>query len=235
MRGWSPADTVGIGDREMMTDDEVSDLRTVVVVDDHRTFTQLLTMALDGHERLRCVGTAADARSAHDLLLRVAPDVVVIDHRLGEDDGLETAREVVERFPHIAVVMLTAYPTSHLMRQAAASGVSALVPKDGLLQDLIEVLVTATPDTFEVPPALLRVLMNEAQAPVIALSPRELDVLERLAGGRDVRRIARELDITINTTRGHVKTILSKLGAHSQLEAVAIAHRAGILASSARS
>lgn len=206
--------------------------RTAIVVDDHRTFTELLTMALDAHAGLTCVGSARDAGSAVALMEHRQPDVVIMDYRLGDDDGVQTTRRIAARWPATTIVMLTAYPTRHLMTEAAAAGASALLPKDGSLADLLDVLVTAVPGAFAVPPGLLRTLVaTDLRDSVTCLTHRELDVLQQLALGLDVRRISRELGITVSTTRGYVKAILVKLDAHTQLEAVAHAHQVGLITS----
>lgn len=210
--------------------DTYAQCRTAIVVDDHRTVTELLTMALDAHPGLDCLGSATDAAAALALLERHPVDVVIMDYRLGEDNGVETTRRIIERWPAAAVVLLTAYPTRHLMTEAAAAGASALLPKDGSLADLMHVLLSAVPGRFVVPPGLLRELVTaDLHDPVAALTPRELDVLQLLSLGLDVRRISRELRITVNTARGYVKAILAKLDAHTQLEAVAHAHHAGLI------
>lgn len=206
--------------------------RTTIVVDDHRTFAELLTMALEAHVGLRCVGSARDAVTAFAQIERRRPDLVIMDYRLGTDDGVSVTRRIVARWPETVVVMLTAYPTRHLMTEAADAGASALLPKDGSLADLLDILVSAVPGTFAVPAGLLRTMVaTDLKDSVTRLTHREHDVLHLLARGHDVRRISRELDITVNTARGYVKAILVKLDAHTQLEAVAHAHQAGLITS----
>lgn len=206
--------------------------RTAVVVDDHRTFAELLTMALDAHVGLTCVGVAGDAAAALVQTERWRPDLVIMDYRLGADDGVAVTRKILARWPQIVVVLLTAYPTRHLMIEAADAGASALLPKDGSLADLLEILVSAVPGTFAVPPGLLRTMVaTDLSASTARLTHREREVLHLLARGSDVRQISRELDITVNTARGYIKAILVKLSAHTQLEAVAHAHQAGLITS----
>jgi DNA-binding NarL/FixJ family response regulator len=203
---------------------------TVVVVDDHRTFTELLTMALDAHDVLDCIGTATDTGSTLSLLERQVPDVVVMDYRLGAENGVALTQLLTQRWPKLYVILLTAYPTHRLLAQAASAGACALLPKDGSLSYLLDAMLDTSPGRFTVPPALLRLLVTAIPSETGKdLTHRELDVLHLLALGHDVRRIARHLCITVNTARGHVKSILAKLDAHSQLEAVVAAHRAGLL------
>lgn len=207
----------------------------VLVVDDHRTFTDLVTMALDAEADLECVGAAHTASAAHALAALHAPDVVLMDVNLKAEDGLDLAQDMIAARPELRVVVLTAHGDRTVMRRAAHVGACALLPKDGSLPDLLEVLRAARPGSFLVHPALLHDLVvedrgqDQPQPTVPALTPRERRVVELLAEGRDVRRIGQELGISVHTCRGHVKSLLSKLGAHSQLEAVAVARSQGLV------
>jgi DNA-binding NarL/FixJ family response regulator len=205
---------------------------TVLVVDDHRTFSDLLELALAGEQGLECVGTAHNAAEALALAEQLRPDVVVMDARLGDDDGIATAAELTARFPEQRVVVLTAHADSVMMQRAADAGACCLLPKDGSLPDMLQALRTARRGGLVVHPALLRVLVTAQPAPAVnlpPLTPREQEVLLLLAEGVDARTIARRLGISVNTCRGYVKSIFLKLDAHSQLEAVAIARKHGLV------
>jgi DNA-binding NarL/FixJ family response regulator len=207
----------------------------VLVVDDHCTFAELVVVALAHEEDLDCVGAAHDAGQARRMTRELVPDVVLMDVNLGKHDGLDLTAELVAAHPGLRVVVLTAHADSDTMRRAAAAGACALLPKDGSLPDLLNGLRTARPGGFVVHPALLRTLVTEQRAsgqaagPHPVLTPRELRVLQLLADGRDTRSIAGELRISVNTCRGYVKNVLMKLDAHSQLEAVVIAGRHGLV------
>lgn len=206
------------------------EVRRVVVVDDHHTFSELLTMGLGAHPSLTCVGTADDIAGALSLVAREQPDVVVMDVRLGAESGVKATDTITRRWPEIAVVVLTAYPTPHLLTEVVRAGASAMLPKDSELAELLETVLRARPRLFTVLPRLMQNMMQESDAPASPLTPREHDVLVLLAAGRDVRSISKELDISMSTCRSYVKSLLTKLGAHSQLEAVVIAHARGLLA-----
>jgi DNA-binding NarL/FixJ family response regulator len=207
----------------------------VLVVDDHCTFAELVVLALATEPDLECVGAAHDAAAARSMAEQLAPDVILMDVNLGDQDGLDLTAELVRAHPELRVVVLTAHADSDAMRRAAAAGACALLPKDGSLPDLLNGLRSARPGGLVVHPALLRTLMSQqeasdtARAAMPALTPRELLVLQLLAQGRDARSIAGELRISLNTCRGYVKSLLMKLDAHSQLEAVVIAGRHGLV------
>ncbi len=203
----------------------------VLVVDDHRTFSDLLALALSGLDDLECVGTAHDARQALAMAERTRPDVVVMDVQLGEDDGVAVTAQLTATYPDMRVVVLTAHASRDLMKRAAAAGACCLLPKNGSLPDMLHALRSARQGGFVVDAGLLHLLVTgpREENPLPALSRREAEVIALLAQGKDTATIARTLGISVNTCRGYVKTLLGKLDAHSQLEAVAIAIRRGLV------
>jgi DNA-binding NarL/FixJ family response regulator len=204
----------------------------VLVVDDHRTFTDLVSLALDAETDLECVGAAHSAGEARALSALHRPDVVLMDVNLGSENGLDVAAEMLKARPGLRVVVLTAHGDEHVMRRAASVGACALLPKDGSLPDLLGSLRTARAGGFSVHPTLLHSLVvgeerpRGVDAPRTTLTPREQRVLELLADGQDVRR---NLGISVHTCRGYVKSLLAKLGVHSQLQAVVVARTQGLV------
>jgi len=206
----------------------------VLVVDDHTTFAELLTAAIDREPDLVSVGHASTGTAGVAMFDELRPDVVLMDLRLPDIDGFAATAQIVAIDPTVRVIMLTAHVTATVVADAAASGVCGFLPKDGHLADMLRTVRTAEPGNMAVDPALLARLMGQPQTPsrVLArpLTQREHSVLAWMADGKDVTNIARELNISAHTCRGHVKAVLSKLGAHSQLEAVIIAVRIGLVA-----
>ena len=208
--------------------------RRLVVIDDHETFADLLRVGLRGESDLECVGVAYDIDAGLALVNDVLPDMVVIDFMFAGDDrnGIAAAAAMRLRHPDLQIVLLTGCSDASLIHRAATAGVSAVAPKDGSLPDLLGILRSPRGTGLVVHPRLLRSLDRPPPPPPRArpteLSPREHDVLGMLAMGLDARAIAQRLGISLNTCRGYVKTMLRKLGAHSQLEAVAIASRQGL-------
>jgi len=208
--------------------------RRVLVVDDHRTFADLLQFALDAEEGLSCVGVAYDPVTGLGLVASQRPDLVVMDYEFaGEElDGVMATAAITARYPGVHVVLLTGHADSILMQQAAEAGARSLMPKDGALPDLLDALQTTGPGGLLVHPTLLRSIAEATEDAVgvdTPLSPRERDVLAMLALGLRTGAIADHLGISKNTCRGYVKSLLWKLDAHSQLEAVAIARRQGLM------
>lgn len=207
--------------------------RTVVVIDDHCSFADLLGFAIDAEPDLTCVGKAYDLVSGLSLVVERQPDIVVMDLQFegDEGDGLTATRALTRRFPHIHVVLLTGHAEFGLLARAAEARVSSVLPKNGLLPDLLDALRVAGRGGLLVHPHLLELsaAQTEARAPKGLLSPREQDVLAMLMLGLTTAAIAAELGISTNTCRGYIKSLLWKLGAHSRLEAVAIARRRGLV------
>ena len=206
----------------------------VLVVDDHSTFAELLTGAIDREPDLVSVGHATTGAAGVAMFDKLRPDVVLMDLQLPDIAGFAATAQIVAISPQARVIMLTAHVTAAVVADAAASGVCGFLPKDGHLADMLSTVRNAEPGSLAVDPALLARLIGQPQAPsrtlARPLSQRELTVLTRMADGKDVTSIARELRISAHTCRGHVKAVLDKLGAHSQLEAVVIAVRIGLIA-----
>ena len=191
-------------------------------MDDHRTFGDLVCLALRAEPGLDWVGAAHDATDARAQVCQHEPDIVVMDVDLGEVDGLDLTAELRAERPAMLVVVLTAYVDSRILRRAAVAGACALLPKGGPLQELLDGLRNARHGEFYVPASLLLDMVAGPASPGSsgarppALTPREALVLDLLADGRHVGGIAQDLSISPHTCRGYVKALLSKLGAHSQ-------------------
>lgn len=204
----------------------------ILVVDDHTTFTELFSQALNMEPDLRCVGSARSFDEAVARFFELEPDVVVMDYHLAGGSGLDAAAHILAQAPQARILMLTGDPSRWALERAAEMGICAFLPKDGSLATVLDFLRRAVPGSMMVDPSLLTAFAGPPAAVdlgITALTPRELAVLCLMADGNDVRTNARLLGITDSTCRGHVKAILAKLGVHSQLEAVAAASRLGLL------
>lgn len=202
---------------------------TVLVVDDHRSFAEMLAAALDGVPGLHCVGTAHSAAEGIALARRLRPDIVVMDIQMPREDGLVATARIREVLPTAVVAVVTAHTSPEWVSRAAQAGASAFVPKNGSLEEMIEILTSVrpghmvvAPSTFTAPPSALPQARPE-------LSQREVDVLRLLARGTSVREMAPALGITVNTCRGYIKAVRQKLDVTSQLEAVLKARQLGLL------
>jgi len=214
-------------------EDKDKDVLRVLVVDDHRTFAELLTQAIDREPDVVSVGHATTGAGGVSMFALLRPDVVLMDLQLPDIDGFVATAQNRGDESRRARDHVDAYATATVVDKAVTSGACGFLPKDGHFADLLTTIRTARPGALAVDPALVtRLLDNPATVrPTLArpLSQRELSVLIHMADGRDVTNIAQEMGISSHTCRGHVKSVLSKLGAHSQLEAVIIAVRIGLI------
>ena len=206
----------------------------VLVVDDHTTFSDLLALALSREPDLSCVGTASSVAKALVMADEQRPDLVIMDVRLGDGDGIAATAVLTRLYPDLRVVVLTAHVDMTLMQRAADAGACGLLPKDGSLPDMLETLRSSRRGALVVHPALLTSLMTTRSRRRRSdgfppLTRRERDVLRLLAAGFDARAIGKDLGISVNTCRGYLKNLMMKLDAHSQLEAVVIATNHGLV------
>ncbi|WP_240796461.1 response regulator transcription factor [Streptomyces sp. RFCAC02] len=211
------------------------DRMRVLVVDGHRIFAESLATALTAEADVEAaaVGTAPAALQA---LERSAFDVLLLDTGLDSDGTLLVS--VRERFPDLRAVMLASADDAVLAAQCLAAGARGWVAKDSSLARLLLVVRGALRDETHVPPALLTGVLRELdqarrhrsehQRLVETLTPRELEVLRCMLAGLGRKAVAERLYLSPHTVRTHMQNVLSKLGVHSTLAAVALARRAGI-------
>jgi DNA-binding NarL/FixJ family response regulator len=115
----------------------------VVIVDDHRLFVDALALLLNHDDRLDVIGTAGDGRTAIELVVAEQAEVAVIDVRMPEVDGLETARRLRKRSPETSVILVTGLDEPKLAEQAREAGAVALLTKGALHEELKEAIVAA--------------------------------------------------------------------------------------------
>lgn len=207
----------------------------IVVVDDHRTFAELLSFALEAESDLTCVAHAQSVEEGRTVVRRERPDVVLMDLQLPDGDGIDATVQILREDPQVRVLILTAHPNPTEMARAGAAGASGFLAKDGALDEVLTAVRTSSRGSLVLPSSVVAHFKDQpddsgrASIPDAGLTPRELAVLRLLAEGKDPRAVARELGISLNTCRGYVKAVLAKLGVHSQLEAVVRASRIGLL------
>jgi DNA-binding NarL/FixJ family response regulator len=192
-----------------------------------------LSLALSSESDIDCVGTANGVVTAIDLTGALRPDVVVMDVRLGDGDGIAATAELKHRFPDVRVVILTAFPDTALVSRVLAAHASALLPKDGELGEMLEVIRDEASTEFYVHPRLHTGLVTEevvaASAGHEQLPQQEQEILRMLVAGFDVGSIAREMGVPEEAARRSIKTLLAKIGAHSRFDALVIAMRNGLI------
>jgi DNA-binding NarL/FixJ family response regulator len=209
----------------------------VLIVDDHRTFAEMLAMALGGEADFETVGLAGSATAAVEAAKRLKPDLVVLDIGLGQESGLNVTGAIRAVLPDSVVVVVSAHDGPEWVVRAARAGANAFVPKTGSLPQMLAILRRARPGSTLVAPSLFGLIpeprpeLPGADFPGAAekLTIREHEVLGLMGRGLAPDAIAAVLNISVNTCRSYVKTIHTKLGVRSQLEAVVEGHRLGLI------
>lgn len=203
----------------------------MLVVDAQLAFAQSLATVIAMQDDLECVGAVTSGEEAIERAAAEAPSVVLMDVDLPGIDGVEATRRILDRVPGVDVVILTGTPDATVLARAASAGARAFLLKRSSLEDVLEAVRGAhLAGAMGLDAATIgHLLGDEGTVADTALTLRELEVLGLLAQGQQPKEIADSLGITVNTCRGYVKNVLSKLRAHSALEAVVEAHRLGLI------
>jgi DNA-binding NarL/FixJ family response regulator len=196
---------------------------TVLIVDDHRCFADLLSAALETVPGIRCLGTAASASEGIQRVRELSPSVVVMDIQMPGTDGLAATRLLREASPDTAIAVVTAHADGEWVARAAQAGASAFIPKGGSLAEMIAMLKAAKPGRMSVAASVLRAGPASANAHHQMheeLTLREQQVLGYISQGLQAKSIAKVMGISIHTCRGYIKTVYAKLQVSSRIEAV---------------
>ncbi|MGA9114870.1 MAG: response regulator transcription factor [Candidatus Dormiibacterota bacterium] len=202
------------------------------IIDDHRMFTQAVAAALTEEPDMEVVDTVENLASARRRLEELEVDVILLDQRLPDGQGTHAAAELRALRPGAKVVLVTAAMEPSVLNEALAAGCAGFVTKGDSIDALAAAVRAAASGATPVSPAMLtRITGGNSNNSSLTepLTPRETAVLLFLADGMSNEEIAKRLFISIHTLRNHIQSIISKLGAHSKLEAVSIAIREGLI------
>jgi DNA-binding NarL/FixJ family response regulator len=209
----------------------------VVLVDDEAMVRVGLRMVLTAEPDIEVVGEAADGGAAVGVVEQTAPDVVLMDVRMPEVDGIEGARRVLAQSPEVRVVVLTTFDEDEYVEAALRAGVSGFLLKVAPPERLIEAVRTVAAGGGLLDPGVTRrVIESFAAAPPLrtrraerldALTERERDVLRLIGRGLSNGEIAAELYLGETTVKTHVSNVLAKLGLRDRVQAVVAAYETG--------
>jgi DNA-binding NarL/FixJ family response regulator len=206
----------------------------VLVVDDHAVLASSLAQVLDTEDDLTCVGVAHTLERARSLVRSTSPDVVLLDHRMPDGDGVAAIDELRSLRTDLKVVVLTASTAESVLVQAIEAGASGFVSKTRSLDEVTSAVRAAASGEALISPEMLARLLPRLGRTGTAARPQELtererEVLALLADGLTNAAIAERLVVSVHTVRNHIANLSAKLGAHSKLEALSIAVREGLL------
>jgi DNA-binding NarL/FixJ family response regulator len=205
----------------------------VFVVDDHQVFASSLAATLGAEPDMVVVGVSNDIADAERALAAAEPDVVLLDHRLPDGDGVAAIGRLSRRH-EAQFVMLTASTAEHVLIAAVEAGAAGFISKSRSLTDLTTAVRAAAAGEAVISPELLARLLPRLSGSRTRMAPakltqREIEVLQLVARGLSNAAIAEELVVSVNTVRNHVANLSAKLAAHSKLEAVSVGLREGII------
>jgi two-component system, NarL family, response regulator DesR len=194
---------------------------SLVLVDDHVLVRGALGHALERIDGLHFVGFAGTPEEAVAQLARWRPDVALVDLRLGPRSALDHLGELRAASPRTRLLVLTGWPSTTGLERALAGGACGLVSKGRSIDDLVAAVRQVHAGQVVVDPTLVAGLVRDVvgggrDQP----APRDLEVLELLAEGRDTAAIARTLHLSEDAVRNRVRGCLAKLGVHSRVDAV---------------
>jgi DNA-binding NarL/FixJ family response regulator len=203
----------------------------VVLVEDHDMVAEAIGLALEQATGITVVARAKSIAEALAETQRHKPDVVVLDRRLPDGDGIGAIAELSTTGARVLV--LTGEASAAVATRVAEAGGAGLVLKSSRLEELESAVLQVAAGEVAFGPGLLagvlERLTGRSRGAGTPLTTREQETLVLLAGGASTEEVSERLGVTRNTVRNHVQRILDKLGARSKLEAVAIARREGLL------
>ena len=209
----------------------------ILIADDHLIIRQGLRLILETEPDLELIGEASDGNEALSLCKKLKPDVVLMDLRMPDMDGLTAIEKLRTEQPEIAVVILTTFNEDDLMLRGLQAGAHGYLLKDTDRNTLFNTIrAAARGETLLKPEIMARVLSqknvlkSESNEPV-NLTDRELEVLKSVARGERSKEIAIQLGISERTVKAHLANIYEKLGVDSRAAAIAVAAQKGLLAS----
>ena len=222
----------------------------VLLVDDQTLVRQGIRLLLEIEADIQVVGQAANGREAVQQVETLRPDVVLMDVRMPEMDGIQATQVLTERFPEVGVIILTTFDDDEIVFEGIKAGARGYLLKDVSSEEMAEAVRKVAAGGALIQPRITRKVLAEfsrmaaggAEKPTAKgpsgtrpqpladpLTEREQEVLRALAGGLSNREIAERLVITEGTVKNHVSNLIDKLGVRDRTQAVLKAQELGLL------
>jgi two-component system, NarL family, response regulator len=198
----------------------------ILIADDHPIVLQGLITILEQESTIEVVGQAQTGYEAVELFHQQHPDVILMDLRMPEMDGVEAITKICEACSTAQIIVLTTFDSDEDIYRGLQAGAKGYLLKDAGAEELLAAIRAVARGQKYLAPAVGAKLAERMSSP--ELSDRELDVLRLMAKGKSNREIATTLHITENTVKFHVNNILSKLGVSDRVQAVLVALKRGI-------
>ena len=199
----------------------------ILLADDHPLLRDGVAGLLADQPDMELVGEASTGHEAVDQFRKHRPDVTLLDLQMPEMNGIDAILAIRSEFPQARIVVLTTYTGDAQVLRALKAGAQAYLLKSVLRRELLDTIRAVHQGLRQIPPEVASQLADHAADE--PLTSREIEVLRLIATGKANKLVASELEITEDTVKGHVKNILSKLGASDRTHAVTIALKRGII------
>ncbi|HVX86131.1 MAG TPA: response regulator transcription factor [Phycisphaerae bacterium] len=208
----------------------------ILLVDDHAIMRSGLRALLSAEPGFSVVGEAATGKDAIELVRRLLPDVVVMDVRMPDLNGIDATRQALAMHPPVKVIGLSADSNGHMAVEMLRAGALGFVRKDAAYEELIGAIRAALADRIYCNSAVIarfnaeRLQASAGQSPSAfnLLSPREREHLQLIADGKSTKEIARHLHVSVKTVETHRRNLMLKLHVHSIAELTKYAIREGL-------
>ena len=199
----------------------------VLMVDDHPLLREGIAAVIEGQPDLEVVGEATNGREAIEQFRAHQPDIVLMDLQMPVMGGIEAITAIRGEFPSARIVVLTTYRGDTQALRAFKAGASGYLLKSMLRKELLDTIRSVHAGHRRIPPEIASEIAEHHTDD--ALSQREIEVLQRVAAGGANKIVAGELNISEETVKAHMRSILAKLSANDRTHAVMIALKRGII------
>jgi len=204
----------------------------VLIVEDHLVVAEGLAALINHQSDMKVVGDAGSVAEIFSAATELSPDVVLLDFRLPDGTGAEAAAAIREVRPEAKLIFLTREDTDAARFAAVQAGASAFIHKSKAASEVVEAIRDVARGRMLITPRTIATLIAKRrgiEAQLQSLTVREREVLGLMAAGLSSRAIAAKLGISYTTIRTHIRSVGSKLGVHSKLEAIVKARELGLL------
>lgn len=208
----------------------------VMLADDHRMFREALRVPLEAETDIAIIGESSTGEETLSILTQICPDVLLLDIGLHDINGIDVARKVAKLYPTVRVIALSGYADRLYIEEMLKAGARGYVVKSAGADELISAIrAVAAGHSFlsqEATQVMIQRIQDDAKAltpPPSVISPREREVLCRLANGFRAAEIAARMGITVSTVEVHRRNIKRKLGLHTTAELTRYAMREGLV------